>query len=298
MTTEISIKSNPVLDACARAGIPAIVRPWWGSARHESVLIHTLCGKMVSLTNLKSLWCYHCSRKVPVSEIKRVRKGFYLCPAGYSYNRITRPEVQGGRVVLWEGPCHLNKHTHQQSLTVIDESDSALLIEVKVCNSGTRFLVGLDDNHPFVTSVNRKPETVQDAFDWLVPNKVREAFILGKDVVRQGDWYFIPFEKKLWTYKGQPGEEDVLYRRPILRMRIHVNFLNHDVPLVYGWGGVTRHRAELAVYKHILGLPYPVPVVKGRVTAPDHPDKIFDDWHIAIRHRRTSGSNLVNRNDD
>ncbi|GAI76130.1 unnamed protein product, partial [marine sediment metagenome] len=191
--------------------------------------------------------------------------------------------VEDGKVVMWEGPCNYRSHHHEQTLTVIDQDETAFLLEVRASCNHTRFIIGMDDGHPYVAPVNRRPATVQDAFDWLVPNRVREALTLGKDVKRQGDWYFVPYDKEPRIYKGKPTKDDELWRsRPV----VYRNYLNHNAFLTYG--SQTRHQGELVVYKHLLGAPYALPIVKGRVKAPDHPTLVLDTWHIGIRNRRNT----------
>jgi hypothetical protein len=290
---------NPVLAAAERAGVPVVVRPWWGSQRNSAREVHDFktkiyVGGVCNGTIVYTRWgnhpedepfCLHCGRVVDPKEVKKMpgtRK--WECPGGINGNGIRRPEIIRGVVVAWEGPCGYRNHHHEQVLKVIDVGDGAFLLEVRISKAYTRLIIGVDDGHPYVTPVNRSQQTLQDAFDWLVPVKVRDALILGKDVKRQGDWFFVPYEGEPRIYPGRPVEDDKLWRSdpPLYR-----NFLNRNAYLHYG--SQTRHRAELAVYKSLPRLPYPAPIVKGTVTAPDHPPLVLETWHIAVRHRMTPG---------
>ncbi|GAI88375.1 unnamed protein product, partial [marine sediment metagenome] len=111
-------------------------------------------------------------------------------------------------------------------------------------------------------------------------NKVREAFTLGLDVKRQGDWYFIPV-KKAPKLNGGYGPH-VPLSAPALRG----GALYRGAALAYG--EQTRHTGGLVVYQSVLGLPYPAPFVKGVVKAPDHSPLCLNGWHMAIRQRRAT----------
>jgi hypothetical protein len=159
-----------------------------------------------------------------------------------------------------------------------------MLIRITVSTYPSHFLIGMDDGQPFVTPVNRKPRTVQDAFDWLMPNKVREAYALGLDVKRQGDWFFIPTARepqicrRVWNNAlppmYSPFKQKTLYR---------------GAPLIYG--ARTRHTGGLVVYQTVAALAYHVPFVRGNVKAPNHPVLHLGTWHIAVRTRSTPGGN-------
>ena len=277
-------------------GIPIKVCPWWGSMRGRSRLIHSrrsrnFIGGKCSGTVVPYMgghFCLSCSTMVNPEEIERVpatRK--WECPAGPTYSRIKRPEVQENTVIIWEGPCQHPGHTHRQSIQAIDVDNDARAMILRVAASATpsHFLIGMDSGHPFVTPVLRRLTTVQDAFDWLVPNKVRDALVLGVGVKRQGDWFFLPTDKEPRVYNGVSTNDWVWGSRP----RLLLNTPYHGVHLIYG--AQTRHTGETVVYKNVLGLPHPAPIVKGYVRAPDHPALYLESWHIGVRTRSTPGGN-------
>lgn len=263
-------------------GIPIVVRPWWGSVRDLFPRYHRKCGERINMGN----WCGHCMMRVRPKEIeiRRDRPHRWRCPGDYTYSHIKWPEVQNGVIVLWEGPCRERWngrfHKHRQSIEVLDADGQAILVKLSASWNSSHFLIGTDDGSPYVTPVIRKCATVQDAFDWLMPNIVREAMILGLDVKRQGDWYFIPTDKppKVHGYGSHV---------PMSAPSLDTNKLYRGAPLVYATQ--TRHTGGLVVYQTVQKLPHVAPFVRGNVKAPDHPTLHLEGWHIGVRTRSTPG---------
>ena len=274
---QVETRLHPVLEAAEKTGIQVKILPWWGSVRQRNEQIHKGCGREVRDTN----WGKYCGRcgQIKDSEVVIEKKPHkWLCPGGYGGNSIKWPEVRGETVCMWEGPCDAGvrkEHKHRQELTVIDINETAFLLRIKCSLSYMHFIIGMDDEHPFVTPVLRRLNTIQDAFDWLVPNKVREALTLGEDVKRQGDWFFIPTDK--------PPRLDGCYGTRHFGIKTFKLYENHR--LIYG--SQTRHIGQQVIYKSVLGLPYPAPFVKGDVRAPDHPTLHLENWHIGVRTRST-----------
>lgn len=277
--------THPLLFAGARTGIKVAIRPWWGSRRAHNHRVHTFCGEEVWLrwdlrTDRLEPYCRTCECHIPDSEVEvAVVPHTWLCP------RVKYPQVQNGVVVVWEGECGIKSHNHCQTIEVLDLTDTALLIQLTAGAAGRNFLIGIDDEHPFATQIIRSITTVQDAFNWLVPNLVREAYILGKEVKRQGDWFFIPEtrevkEAKFWREwdLAVPGSH------PLLKFRK----LYHNVPLIYS-GVQTRHIGEMVLYRGLKNTSYGAPRVKGEVSAPDHPALMLTSWHIGVRRRSGPG---------
>lgn len=295
-TEQIAIRERPsrpesLPELAARIDLPIHVRPWWGSVRQENVLVHVVCGTAVSMHSRFSFFCRQCNKPVGRDGVRSECHGReWFCPAGSSYNQIRRPEVQNGVVIVWAGQCRHRDHRrrtyrpdlHRQRLEILDVMDQAFLLRVSVNKNYTHFLIGMDDGHPFVTPVLRRLLTVQDTFDWLVPNMVRNAFVLGLDVKRQGDWFFIPTEKEPLVHKFG---SDMRWARPSLK----TNVLYRGPFLVYG--AQTGHRGGLVVYQTVSASPYEVPFVKGHVKAPDHPTLHLSGWHIGVRTRSTPAGN-------
>jgi len=55
-------------------------------------------------------------------------------------------------------------------------------------------LCSLDEGSYFVAKLPVKPTSVQHAFDSLKPEEVNAAIEAGKEVKRQGEWFFIPYK--------------------------------------------------------------------------------------------------------
>ena len=275
---------HPVVEAGEQIGINIIIRPWWGSRRTRNNRVHIVCNTVVyDAYNFEKRivepWCSNCRQHLPPSEIRVERiRHTWLCP------RVRYPQVQTGAVVLWEGDCGIKGHNHRQNIEVLDIDESALLLRLSAGVTGRNFIIGLDDGHPFATAVPRRVITVQDAFDWLVPKLIRQAYILGKEVKRQGDWYFIPARDEPTTRPPHYSDLSVAGSNPAL----YTNRLYRDVPLIYN-GVQTRHTGELVVYKGLINTTYGAPRVKGEIKAPDHPTLILDTWHIGVRRRSGTG---------
>ncbi len=275
--------------AADELGIPIDIRPWWGSRRETNRRLHTVCGDGDVFDawdwerQIVRPWCHRCRRFLPEEEIKVVPMPHkWLCP------RVKYPQVQGDTVIFWEGECGMRRstkgHNHRQSIELIDVGAHAFLVSLKTGIAGRNFLIGKDDGHPFATMIARRVITVQDAFDWLVPKLVREAYILGKEVKRQGDWFFI-LDKNDPLTRQNGGTMRVVGSDPGLE----TNILYHDVHLIYN-GVQTRHIGSMVVHKGLINTTYGAPRVKGEVRAPDHPTLTLESWHIGVRRRSGSGS--------
>lgn len=266
--------THPIIETGEKLGIQIKVMPWWGSVRQTNEQVHKGCGREVLDTN-SGKYCGRCGQINDSEVVIEKKPHIWLCPGGDGRNSIKWPEVRGETVCLWEGSCAAGvrkDHKHQQELHVIDINETAFLLKVKCSQNYINFIIGIDDGHPFVTPVLRRLYTIQDAFDWLVPNKVREALTLGKDVKRQGDWFFIPAEKPPKINSHGSRHYDFVTFKLYLNRRLR-------------YGSETRHVGEQVVYKSVLGLPYPAPFVKGEVRAPDHPTLHLENWHIGVRTR-------------
>jgi hypothetical protein len=145
-------------------GIPIEVRPWWGSTRTR------FSGKLK-----------------------------WICPG-----RIKPPEIQKGKIILWEGPCQWHlfqwRHNHSQDIEIKSVGNKAMLIRCRVNKIYSQFLVGMDEGAPYVMPVARNLETVKEAFDWLIPKPVREAMEQGLEVLRHGDWFLVQTHQKPYLY--------------------------------------------------------------------------------------------------
>lgn len=271
-------------------GIPIKVRPWWGSVRERKRVVHKKCNHIIFPYFGFHRNCYYCSDCKQVVEESDTERCYVFsrewpCPGGQYHNRIKWPEIRNGAIIVWEGPCRARPgkrspfHNHRQTVEVLDVDGQLILVSIRVSTAWSNFLLGIDDGHPFVRPVRRRETTVQDALDWLVPNKVREAFTLGLDVKRQGDWYFIPTTRKIRLHRCGSHV-------PLSAPGLDSNKLYRGAVLVYG--EQTRHTGGLVVYQSVLGLPYPAPFVKGVIKAPNHQPLCLEGWHMAIRQRQAT----------
>lgn len=262
-------------EVAAQAGIPIIIRPWWGSLRIRG-------------------WTAKDGDQFP---------GYWACPGRWGYYQPKPPEVQKGVVVFWEGPCryhHPKAHQHCQTVEVVDAGEHAILVRMRVEKYTSAFLVGMDDGHPFVTQMLKRITTVEEAFYWLVPKMVLVEQVAGAEVKRQGDWFFFPYEgevketrTRLWPRLPTRQHIQSLRERAstdptaatalrVALRRPETNAIYSQAPLIYGWQEPTRHIGERVIFRSL-----PQPLVKGTVTAPDHPTVVLDGWHVAVRRRST-----------
>lgn len=307
MVTIVQERQRTVVELGQELGVDIVIRPWWGSRRQTHEARHRKCNGLV-YEDHGSLWCSQCHTRFYARKEFYYQKvpTNYLCPSGYTGAQMRQPEVQGNKVVMWQGRCGARysnglQHEHQQTIEVLDfdPGEHAMLVRMrrsaKMASAPT--LVGLDDWHPWAHIVPGKCTTVQDGLDWLVPLKVREALILGTGVVRQGDWFFVPHSKPVVVKEEIPWRTtwyspnltadnyavSTMIRWP--EVNIHRVFLNG--PLMYPHAfRPTRHIAERIIYRTT-----PQPLVMGTVTAPDHPPVHLATWHQAVRNRHTPWAN-------
>lgn len=135
------------------------------------------------------------------------------------------------------------------------------------------FLFGRDGSGPpFVTQVFLKCSTVDEALESLAPKKVKQALAEGKDVKRQGDWFFIPCNPPLGGSFSPGAYRDLLGNG-------HNNGIAPGV-LYHSWCFYeTRHRVEGDIAYRGNGCHY----VRGLVRSPDHESLLLLDWHLAVR---------------
>ena len=60
---------------------------------------------------------------------------------------------------------------------------------------GKYYLASMDEERYFLSQLPHKCARVATAFEMLKPRRVREAIKQGKDVKRQGEWFFIPVDE-------------------------------------------------------------------------------------------------------
>lgn len=248
-------------------GVPVVVRPWWGSVRRS-------LRQQLMRVELNRDGAIVASEPVGKAKVLHLN---WECPAD-GRNRKKPPEVRNGEIVLWEGRCGCSGHTHAQTIGIKSVARRAMLVSLHLTGSAkTCYLLGVDGERPYVVQVTRRPDTVKEALDWLMPKIVRRAIAQGLDVKRQGDWYFIPTNK-------EPKRHNQGINVPGASPALKTNILYRGANLVYSIAQ-TRHQGGLVVYQSVLGLPCVAPFVKGNVKAPDHDTLHLRSWHIAVRNR-------------
>ncbi len=295
MTAEVKVREGVPAEKItleqygAMIGLPIKVHPFWGSARLPAYRVHKDCGGRVSpdrtVTYLRRpYWCFRCEKNVQDKDTRiESRKHIWICPV-----RKKLPEVQNNVIVLWEGPCgyrapggygaNYGHHTHAQTIEVKNVAHQAMLIAVRLSGISTALLLGMDGETPYAVRVPTRLESVQQALGWLMPLIVRKAIDQGLDVKRQGDWYFIPRGKAPLHSNYHSSVYGSL-------SRMETNRLYRGAALVFN-GTQTRHQASVVTYQESLaGTNGPIPVVKGKIIAPNHPGLELEDWHNAVRNR-------------
>jgi hypothetical protein len=278
-----------VVEAGARIGVPVVIRPWWGSRRRFYIRKHKECGGHLFYRGEQ--WCFECGRYISAKEVEVIRAvpGRWICPAGYG-SQLKWPAVEGDKVVMWAGRCGARYgaaqmkrygsaiHVHRQELEVLDFSATAMLVRVSVSKHRLSFLISRDDGRPFVHVVTRHQVTVAEAYDYMVPVPVFNARMHGFKVPRQGDWFFVP--REFWTPAKPRVDESKALAWLDRQPRFESGVLFSNAPLER-----TRHVAELFIWG------WPHTLVKGTVTAPDHPPVHLATWHCAIRNKRPAAAN-------
>ena len=99
-TADLRVEVKPITlsELGASIGIPIKVKPWWGSVRGERGEFHRGCtgsGMVASPAFTGFLrFCYGCRKHISPQdvELRRFHRR-YLCPGGYTYCQIKRPEI-------------------------------------------------------------------------------------------------------------------------------------------------------------------------------------------------------------
>jgi len=204
---------------------------------------------------------------------------YWDCSAG-GVDRIKRPEVRNGQILLWEGPCKKKPaygnryHKHAQILEFVATAEKAILVRIRIGRNYAQYLVGVDEGSPYAVPVSRSLETVEEVFNWLIPKVVKEAIAQGLDVKRQGDWYFIPTNRVPYRYSnGSSVNVEGPYRQ---------GCIYNGAPLIQmNTRTITNHTAGRICYST------PHPLVRGNIRSPGHKTVYLGDWHLAVRNKST-----------
>jgi hypothetical protein len=104
------------------------------------------------------------------------------------------------------GPDKYNSRTKKNEKTFEDvHFTGASLFEV----NGRCFLFDVDRReikhkifNPFLVELKTQVQTIAEAYEALKPQEVKDAEAAGLEVLRQGEWFFIPLNKKFKTIKA------------------------------------------------------------------------------------------------
>lgn len=137
-----------------------------------------------------------------------VELGAFDC--GY-WGKHQPPHVQDDKIVIEVGKGYESyKHTHGQNAYVleVDAGESVALIEMRkygdLYGSGLwHYLVGVD-GAPFVAQIKSTIDTLAEALESLKPAAVKRAEEAGTEIIRQGDWWFVPVKR---TPRGEVSND-------------------------------------------------------------------------------------------
>ncbi len=132
-------------------------------------------------------------------------------------------------------------------------TDDSWMLESWTSGHDRRFLVGYDDDHLFIAHAPWG-ERIRDVHEALKPPIVRDADLRWPgQVVRQGEWFFIPI-------------------RPQERPGLGVAIVHKHLPIAGG-----RHTAEELTAVGDAGY------ARGAITHPEHRTVTLPDWRRIIR---------------
>jgi hypothetical protein len=134
-----------------------------------------------------------------------------------------------------------------------------------------KYLIGMDERSYFMAPLSGSPTTVKQAHQLLRPRGVLDQDAQKKKVIRQGEWFFVP-------YKGRVSESSLIYKKTALKARPNATVMGkpHIAEMVI-WMDA-RRRGINAEGDHV-GITVPLMLVKGAVRHDDHETVTLRDWH-------------------
>jgi hypothetical protein len=114
---------------------------------------------------------------------------------------IRPPAVYGGK------PQRIRRHFSGACLFSIGEDTFLFDIDRQEIQANNIF-------NPFVTKLPKKASSIQEAYDILMPDEVREAIADGVEVLRQGEFFFIKHSDEFPLKVEMTDEEKKILRNP------------------------------------------------------------------------------------
>jgi hypothetical protein len=153
----------------------------------------------------------------------------------------------------------------------VDRTNQMVLMEVLRRDGTPEVLLFGQDERYFVTGVPTEARSVAHALKHLVPIEVQVERLMGVDVKRQGDWFFIPVTgktllKKLNARPAVPSPSVAIWRKSRGRQICELN------PL--GDHGAT---SCIVLKSNIF--------VRGYITHREHHSLYLNEWHRAVQNQ-------------
>lgn len=187
----------------------------------------------------------------------------------------------------------IDKHNRQLVLMVHEEKGTFqikqydatqkkdVLVTHTVLDRKVKYLIGMDERSYFMAPLPGSPTTVAQAHRALRPNQIRERDAQKKKAIRQGEWFFVPFD-------GVVPASALVYKDEGLRLRPNDRIAGkpHMATEVV-W--VSMRREEF--------LPTPghpwrtrisgdnIVLARGKVRHPDHETVELQSWHRVYHNR-------------
>lgn len=163
------------------------------------------------------------------------------------------------------------------NVNVIDRmpENRHLLLHINnpIARTKEKLLIGHDERHLFISGVTSNTKNLAEAFDKLKPPSVIEAIRKGKKVVRQGEWFFIPFDGEPTNIATNIG---VVHKKRAIVNNNRRTFNPHIADEIMFLKPVTVEHPALL---HYLRLNNCVAFVRGKVRHGQHSTVELVGWH-------------------
>ncbi len=188
------------------------------------------------------------------------------------YEPYSPPRIdhEAGKIFIPHGKTSRSSWLAGQNFYTIDidVNHNMALIEIRrfgdYCGARKQFLIGTDNGHPWIAHLPPRFEFVIEAIEYLKPAAVKKAEARGLNILRQGDWFFIPATRPYRTAKNHGFE---------------IGLDGDHIPtelVATGYEQSSETSSKLVPIKSIY--------VRGRLDHGQHNSLFFgDQWHKAIR---------------